>query len=73
MSIIRNIDTDTNKQHVMALLCQLGSKIGSSVIAEGVETEAENVTVRACGAHLLQGNFYGWPASGTVKLALSSR
>jgi len=61
MSIIRDSDRQLHKQRLLDLLCRFADATGSLLVAEGIETRAEALTVQACGAHLLQGYFFGRP------------
>ncbi len=72
MSIVRNVDTEPRKQRLVDLLCKFGDATGAEVIAEGVETDAEAKTLVECGAHLLQGYFFGRPTldiAGAIRAA----
>lgn len=62
MSIIRNIDQDPYKQMVLHNLVQLCHQMGSEVIAEGIETEAELKTVLEQGADYVQGYLISKPS-----------
>lgn len=62
MSIVRDIDCDPYKQRLIALLVQLADSTGSTLIAEGVETEAESQVLCESGCHMLQGYYFGKPA-----------
>jgi len=61
MSIIRDIDSDPYKQRLMALLAQLAEGTNATLLAEGVETEAEAEVLVKLGAHLVQGYLFGRP------------
>ena len=56
------INTDDYKQRLMSLLVQLADGTGSTLLAEGVETDAEAETLVALGVHLLQGYRFGRPS-----------
>lgn len=59
---------------IVATIIALGSSLGVTVIAEGVETETQAAHLRALGARYAQGYYYGRPVSASnVKLALGSR
>lgn len=62
MSIVRNIDREARKQRLLQLLASFASASGAELIAEGVETEAEELASARCGAHLVQGFHVGRPA-----------
>lgn len=62
-SLVVGIGTDFHKQELFKSLVGLGRRVGSLILAEGVETEEE---VSACvdlGADLLQGYYFGRPAA----------
>ncbi|MEO7425831.1 MAG: EAL domain-containing protein [Fibrobacteria bacterium] len=62
-ALIEGIDTDFHKQEVFKALAGLGRRVGSLILAEGVETEAEVSTCVDLGADLVQGYYFGRPAS----------
>lgn len=62
MSLVRDIDSDRNKQRLFELLCQFSKVTEATVVAEGIETEGEAQTCRRYGADLLQGYLLGRPA-----------
>jgi EAL domain-containing protein (putative c-di-GMP-specific phosphodiesterase class I) len=61
MSIIRHCDADRRKKQLIELLCRFGEANASTVVAEGIETEAEGEAATSAGARLMQGYFYGKP------------
>ncbi|HEY6476960.1 MAG TPA: EAL domain-containing protein [Polyangia bacterium] len=61
-SLITGVDGDFYKQETFKSLVSLSRRIGALVVAEGIETEAEAVTVLELGADLLQGFFLGRPS-----------
>ncbi len=61
MSIVRNADREPRKQRLLQLLASFASATGAELIAEGVETAAEEETAYQCGAHYLQGYHLGRP------------
>jgi EAL domain-containing protein (putative c-di-GMP-specific phosphodiesterase class I) len=60
-ALVSRIDTDFHKRSTFKSLVDLGRKIGSLVVAEGVETEDEAMIALELGADLLQGYFVGRP------------
>lgn len=62
MSITRDINADDYKQRLMSLLVQLADGTGSTLLAEGVETDEEADTLVKLGVHLLQGYRFGRPS-----------
>ncbi len=65
-SLITGIQSDFYKQETFKSLVSLCRRIGALVVAEGVETEGEAVTVLALGADLLQGFFLCRPQDASV-------
>ncbi len=63
ISIIRNINTDTDKQRFLTSLIEYARPYGIKVLAEGVETLDELRTVLALGVDLLQGYCLARPAA----------
>jgi len=61
MSLTRNIDTDLSRRALAKGLIAFAREIGSTITAEGVETESELATLRAIGADNAQGYFLGKP------------
>jgi EAL domain-containing protein (putative c-di-GMP-specific phosphodiesterase class I) len=63
MSLIRGIDRSTRKASlVRSMISVCARDLGTRVVCEGVETEAERDTLDALGADLLQGYLFGKPA-----------
>ncbi len=65
ISIVRGVDTDYRKQRLVRLLARLASATGARLVAEGVETDGELGTLRACGALLQQGYLLGRPTQSS--------
>lgn len=63
MSIVRDVDSEPYKQRLIKLLAQLCEGSGSTLIAEGVETDAEADTLVELGVHLVQGYRFGRPST----------
>ena len=63
ISIIRNIDTDPDKQRFLTSLIEYARPYGIKILAEGVETLEELHTVLALGVDLLQGYCLAKPAA----------
>ncbi|HTJ41081.1 MAG TPA: EAL domain-containing protein [Kofleriaceae bacterium] len=61
MSLVRDVHTSAVKQRTIRSLCALSHEIGSIVVGEGVETEAERDCLRELGCDLFQGYFFGRP------------
>lgn len=63
MSLTTGIDTDAAKRSLAAAMVHFASEQDSIIVAEGIETEAELITLRAIGVHRGQGWFLGKPSS----------
>jgi len=62
MSLVRDVDSEPIKQRLVASLQTLGGPLGITVVAEGVETNAERDALVAIGCDLLQGYLFAPPA-----------
>jgi len=61
MSITRHIDTDSNRRALAKGLIAFAHEIGSTIVAEGVETESELEALRAIGVDKVQGYYLSKP------------
>jgi EAL domain-containing protein (putative c-di-GMP-specific phosphodiesterase class I)/AmiR/NasT family two-component response regulator len=61
MSLVRDIDRHPTKRRVVGAIATLCRELGSRVVAEGVETQAELKTVREVGIDLIQGYLIARP------------
>ena len=61
ISIIRNVDTDKNRQKILQNLLSYTKERQIKVIAEGVETRGEMETLIRTGVDYLQGYYIGMP------------
>ena len=64
MSLVRDIDQHATKRRVVAAIANLCRELGSRVVAEGVETDAERRACLDSGIDLLQGYLFAKPARG---------
>lgn len=62
MRFVRDIDSNPAKQAVVDGIVHMGSKLGTRIIAEGVETVAERDCLAALGIRLMQGYLFARPA-----------
>jgi EAL domain-containing protein (putative c-di-GMP-specific phosphodiesterase class I)/CheY-like chemotaxis protein len=69
MSLVRDIDQHATKRRVVAAIAALCRELGSRVVAEGVETEAEHKACIDSGIDLLQGYLFAKPARGFQPIA----
>ncbi len=64
MGLVRGIDTDPARQALIAGMTYFAVKRKVSLVAEGVETEAELDTLRSLGIPFGQGYLFGRPQDG---------
>jgi EAL domain-containing protein (putative c-di-GMP-specific phosphodiesterase class I) len=62
LSLVHGIHENLIKQELLASLVHIGTRLGASVIAEGVESEEEASTLRGAGARYGQGFLFAFPA-----------
>jgi EAL domain-containing protein (putative c-di-GMP-specific phosphodiesterase class I)/putative methionine-R-sulfoxide reductase with GAF domain len=60
--LVREVDRDRNRLALIRGVVAFASEVGTSVIAEGVETQAELDTLREAEVHLVQGYLLARPA-----------
>ncbi|KQQ96504.1 EAL domain-containing protein [Massilia sp. Leaf139] len=61
-SLIRDIDLDPGRRALALALITFAGETGSTIVAEGVETERELAVLRSLGVDLAQGYLLGRPA-----------
>ena len=61
MTLVRSVETLPTKQRLVRAMTSLASELGSMVVAEGVETEAERDCLVDLGCDLLQGWLFAKP------------
>ena len=59
-AFIQDLDSD-NGEAIVGAIIALGHNLGTEIVAEGVETEAQAVALKRLGCDLLQGYFYARP------------
>jgi EAL domain-containing protein (putative c-di-GMP-specific phosphodiesterase class I) len=62
--LIHEIDKDPKKQIIVESFARLCGRLGSVVVAEGVETQREAEVLREQGIELMQGYYFGRPVVG---------
>jgi EAL domain-containing protein (putative c-di-GMP-specific phosphodiesterase class I) len=62
MKLIRGIDGSPARQAVVAGIVAIAGDLNITVLAEGIETEAEYRVLQAAGVRLLQGYWFAKPA-----------
>ncbi|MDQ3338291.1 MAG: EAL domain-containing protein [Myxococcota bacterium] len=68
MSLIRDLDQHPTKRRVVAAIAALSRELGSQLIAEGVETEAERSACVDAGVELMQGYLFARPQRGFASI-----
>jgi EAL domain-containing protein (putative c-di-GMP-specific phosphodiesterase class I) len=64
MALVRSVDLTPVKRRLIGSMVAVCKEMGTLVVAEGVETEAERATLVDLGCDLLQGFLVGPPAEG---------
>ena len=70
MSLVRSIEQHPVKQRVVAAIANLCKELGSRVVAEGVETQAELDVITRAGIELIQGYLFAKPQRGFATVSL---
>ena len=66
MELIRGIASSPARQTIIACVTAMARELGIVVLAEGIETEAELVALRAGGIQLFQGYLFAKPAVASL-------
>jgi EAL domain-containing protein (putative c-di-GMP-specific phosphodiesterase class I) len=61
MELLRGVDGSVARQAIIAGIVSIAGTLGITVLAEGVETEAELTTLQGAGITLFQGYFFAKP------------
>ena len=72
-SFIDGLADDDSKRAIVSAILAIGSALGIPVTAEGVETEAQLVTLRHLGCETVQGFYFARPLSAEECLAALRR
>ncbi|MDD3571140.1 MAG: EAL domain-containing protein, partial [Lachnospiraceae bacterium] len=70
MTIVHNIDIDTNRQALFESIVSYTGKRNIKILAEGVETKGEMETVIRLGAQYIQGYYVGTPSFDITPIPL---
>ncbi|MDN3935563.1 EAL domain-containing protein [Arthrobacter sp. YD4] len=62
MKLLRDVDTSPARQAVVDGIVAIAAKLDITVLAEGIETEAEYLMLKAAGIRLFQGYWFAKPA-----------
>jgi len=63
-SFVDNVTRDHQSAMIVASVAKLAASLGMSVVAEGVETQAQRTVLAAAGCGLMQGFLFGRPRRG---------
>ena len=69
ISIIRDIDTSSDKQRLVSHVVDYAHERGMQIVAEGIETASELDTCLALGVDLLQGYHLAYPAMAPTSIS----
>lgn len=72
-SFVQDVTQNENAATIVRIIISLCQTLGFSVIAEGVETEAQRRFLAEHGCHKYQGFIFGKPVPGNVFLALMTQ
>lgn len=62
MKLVRGIDQSRSRQAILSAILHVARELGITVLAEGVETEAEFGALKAAGVKLFQGYYFARPS-----------
>ena len=66
MDLVRGIDASLPRRVIVEGILNMTTKLGISVVAEGVETEGELAALRSLGVRYVQGYLFAKPALGLL-------
>lgn len=66
MALVREVDRSPTKRRLLAAMIGVCREFGIVTVAEGIETDAQAVQLRALGCDLLQGYLFGRPARFSI-------
>jgi EAL domain-containing protein (putative c-di-GMP-specific phosphodiesterase class I) len=69
MELVRGVDNSAARRAVIRAIIGLAAELGMTVLAEGIETEAELTTLAEAGIDLFQGYFFAKPELETLRQA----
>ena len=72
VSLVRDIHLSHMKRELVGSLVSVCRRLGTVVVAEGVESPEEAATLREIGCNLLQGYHFGRPSPPFAELSTAS-
>jgi EAL domain-containing protein (putative c-di-GMP-specific phosphodiesterase class I) len=72
-AFVRDLETSSEDQAIVAAIMALAGSLGLAVVAEGVETEAQLELLRRRGCEYAQGYLFARPIGGEAVAALLAR
>jgi len=72
MGLVRDVHQKRVNQQVVKAILELGTGVGATVIAEGIETKDEATALRDIGLRYGQGYLFGRPRDPQVKVPISN-
>lgn len=66
-SLVRGLPSSSSQRLVVASMLELARQLGSEVIAEGIETEAERAALTALGIDWMQGYLFAKPGAPFIE------
>jgi EAL domain-containing protein (putative c-di-GMP-specific phosphodiesterase class I) len=73
VALTHGIDHDPNRAALASLFVSFAAHMGASVVAEGVESEAERITLTALGVQFGQGFLLGAPGDSVDRTPSPAR
>jgi diguanylate cyclase (GGDEF)-like protein/PAS domain S-box-containing protein len=72
-SFVKDMETNRNDAAIIDAVIGLGKSLGLLVIAEGVETSAQHLSLQTLGCEQAQGFLYGKAQPGSVRLSTQGK
>lgn len=58
-----NLESDPVNQALISAVCGIGRSLNARIVAEGIETDAQRIMLRAAGCTHMQGYYFGRPTA----------
>ena len=59
--MIANLDGNQRAQSIVKSIVELCAKLGTRVVAEGIESEEQLALLKSCGVEVMQGFYFSRP------------